>query len=252
MTPWLLLAHGLLLWQSIPFPGVGNQVHGGGAVTISNHGVTSVPSTCTNGTDTCAQSGGDTPATVGATGDTLFVAVHVATNAGAVSPMGCTVTASDGTNTYTFLTGAFNAGVSSNTVPIWPFYAKNATAGTYNLSFSISGIGCDFYYVQGIFWVDLAGASTTAPIDTSVTNATTGSQAITSAGNVTNAGEVGLCLASWNTAITGYTGAFSLLDSGLTGNGNADVVGPTAGSPITCTATGGAAQYGMSILAITP
>lgn len=244
--------------QGMPFPGGGlvhDQGGGGGGVTISSHGVTASPSSCANNSTTCAQSGSDTQAVVGVTGDTLVAVVHVASNISVTLPSGCTVTATFGAQSMTFLTAAYNPGVAGNSVSIWPFYLKNATAATDYLSFSISGVGCTFYYVQGIFWADLAGASTTAPIDTSVTNVSTssgGSQAVTSAGNVTNSGEVGLCFVSYSVAITGYTGAFSLLDSGLTGNGDASLIHPSAGSPITCTATATLGSYGLSLFSVTP
>ena len=221
--------------------------------TVSNHGVTPTPSTCTNGTTTCAQSGSDTKAVVGTTGDTLLAVVFVSANAAQDAMYGaCTMTASDGTNTYTFLTAGFSPGVALNSNAVWPFYAKNATAGSYYLSFTLTGAGCTFNYISGIYWVDLAGASTTAPIDTSVTNTSAssgGAGSITSSGNITNSGEVAICLVGSSTGTPTFTGAFSTLDTNALA-ADASAVNPVSGSTVTCSMSPFGANA-FSILAVT-
>jgi len=167
----------------------------------------------------------------------------------------CTVTATDGTHSFTYLPAAYTPGVLVNSDAIWTFYLKNATAGSYYISFTITGgSGCAFYYTDGIYWQDLSVASVTAPIDTSVTNVNTntGISSVTSAGNVTNTGEVGLCLIAAS-GVPSFTGSFSALDSSSGGGAFAavgSVTNPTAGASLTCSISV-ARTGGFSIIAIT-
>lgn len=250
-----------LLWALAHLSAQTIQIPGPGAVhstitpaSISNHGVTYPPSNCTNNTATCAQSGSDTKATVGATGNTLVGVLVVGTNIGVVVPSGCTVTGSYGATAMTFIPAAYNGGINANTVAIWPFYLKNATAGSEYLSFGISGSGCTFYYTQGIFWVDITGVSTSAPLDTSVSNSANGGNllSVTSAGSISNSGEISICVTTTNgPSITGFTG-YTQMDVGNVGSTTA-FASPSPGSTTTCTiTTSSVGQNALAILAVSP
>ena len=226
-------------------------------VSISNKGNKGYPITgCGTSATSCT-----IPITVANTGDTVVLAARFCSlNNSCLTHSGCTVTASDGTNTYTYLSAASVANLSAagTFYNIAVLYAKNATAGSYTATISITGTSCVLSYLSESYY-DFSGANTTNPIDTGVSQtATSGgtqsaSATITSSGNVTNSNEVAVAIiSSGSHAITG-TGSYSTLQTIIATAVDQDLVGPTSGSATTATATLSANDnWWYSLFAVTP
>lgn len=221
---------------------------GGGSVTVAHH--TMMGSVCSNNVTSCAYTG----QVVGTTGNAVIAGIQFCIDvACGMSPASCTVSAADGTNTYTLVSAAVPTTLAgSSQWVVDPFLAKNATAGTYTVTFTISGAGCVFYYALAS-WADFAGANTSTPLDTAVSvggSGTTASISLSSAGNITHSNEVAYALVTGQNALT-LSGTFSLLDN-LSTSLSADLVHPASGAGVTVTAGQGTGTYWASLVAISP
>jgi hypothetical protein len=223
--------------------GFGGGATVGGSVSVANHGCASLTSTtgnctgtytftCANGAATCAL----TNTVVRATGDSMAVIATFCATSGCVAlPGTCAVAASDGTNTYSPVTAAN----SDTGVGIFPLVAKNATAGTYTITLSLTGVGCtgqSFNYVR-FYWIDLAGANTTSSVDASVSNNATFSGStfsLASAGNVSYSGEIAIGVVYTNQSIISFYSPFFQLDQVIAStDADATQTHPTSGAGIT-------------------
>jgi hypothetical protein len=225
-------------------------------VSLSNHGARGYPiSGCANGVTSCT-----IPITVAFTGDAIVAAARFCVNTSCSSNTGCSLSASDGTHTYTAFTAASVINLQATSV----FYnirlvsAVNAAAGSYTLTFSISGTSCTFYYLIETYY-DFSGANTSAPIDTAVSKtATSGAtqsstSTVTSAGNVTNGNELAIAILSASNATITSMGSFSTLQAILPEAVDQDLIHPTGGAAITATASlSSSDNWWYSLFAITP
>lgn len=207
----------------------GRIIAAGGSVTLRNNQF--VTGGCTNGSSTCTL----TSAVIGTTGDAALAAIQFGGNSG-VSQTGCTVTASDGVNTFNTVTAASGNGATT----VWyiaVLVATNATAGTRTITFTIAGAGCTFNFATSYF-ADFLGANTSTPVDpisSFATAASAGPATVTSTGNIAVSGEVAysLCALLNGPTFTGAGGGFSVLDNVATTQKSLDLVNPSSGATVT-------------------
>lgn len=241
----------LIFGQAMPFPGPG-MIHAvGNAASISS----SNKMVCNNTTLTCSI----TSVVVGS-GNAVAVGWLGCFDVSCLlGPGTCSVSVAETfpTNTYTSIPSArTNDTISSITYNIYSFLAVNATAGTYDIQVTISGVGCTIYY-SGMFVAVVSGAKTSSVLDLTACSGgcagsgTSASPSITSAGNVQTAGSVAIGFANTDNAIT-FTGAFSLLDSQSTSHNSAKVIGPSSGAPLTFAGTMTSGKWWEVMMIIQP
>lgn len=231
--------------QGLPFNANG-MAHAtaapGGPVSITHSG----SSTCSSTSCTI------TSQVIGATGDAVIVNVQGCADASCAKDYSmCTVTVTDGTNTYTRIAAASLAATQWN---IYPFLATNATAGTYTITYAISGAACSMQY-GGAAFADFHLASTTTPLDTAVTataTQTTTTPSITSAGNVSTSGEVGYAMMSNGSSAITPTGSYTSLTTIVTGATISSNSSLTAGATTTATGSETSHLTFLSLIAIKP
>lgn len=231
------------------FPGPGVKSYAPTGVTISSHG-----RYVDGGAATCS---GTAPATCTVssvaitTGDAVAVFWQYCDNASCVTPeIPSSIAVSDGTNTYTLaVNGAAGAAVRS-----YAFVAKNVSGGTKTFSLTRTAPSGNAVFYSAIYIIDLAGASLTAPVDTSgAANGNSTSPSVTTSGNVTNANSVGLCALDAANGATVYTAPYTVLDFSVgDGRTDASTSNPTTGTTSTCAATTLSGLWATLIVVITP
>lgn len=204
-----------------------------------------VPADCPDNTSSCKWAN----FVVHTTGDAGVVQFFTCHDGSCLTPFSGTWTMTGCGGTWTEVTAA-RATTAKATVAT--FVAPNLTAQTCDITLTHGSLV--LFYV-GAELSDCSAASTTSPVDTSVSNPATGNSAtpsITSAGNVTNAGELGLVyfscfsasITNTGTYTTGGTdgaGSMALFKSSLTQAG-------TTTAAVACTI----ADYLATMIAITP
>lgn len=210
-----------------------NPQQGTGGPTIQHHTI----NTCTGGTTSCVVTG----QVVGTTGNAAVVLTTFCWNAacsGTVTPA-CAMTITDGTNTYTV---AANSTANVSTTQPWAvaaYVAGNATAGTYSITFGVTGTGCSINFAT-LYFLDISGVAA-SPVDTMAANSTYGNisaaMVLNSIGNPAYANELILVAgACWTMGSSiGSTGVFTLLDRTTTNNfyANFYLSAPPLGAGIT-------------------
>jgi hypothetical protein len=255
-TAVLLLAAALAAGgQTIPSPGPGTATNHVSAVSIDSHTYYASAhgtalSSCANAVTTCQVS---TSFVIPHTGDAVTLSVFLCWNAGCNQTIvgSSTLSASDGTNSYTWDTTASSPG-TYNANQLYNFEACNATAGTYTLTLSSSSGSNHFYYVnvEAVTWL---GAHASC-VDTNISHFTFGTSAapsITSTGNVTQAGEGVL---AWMLTANSPTnsGSCTTLESGALLNDVVvvDTLNPTSGTTVTCAVSQTSAAWDATIIGI--
>lgn len=211
---------------------------GGGTVSVD--GTNHAANTCSSGVTSCTLS-----ATYSSS-DTGWAQVSFCTTGScSSSPAGCTVTASDGTNSsYTQITGAT---LSSNAWNIWPFYIPNTASGSVTITFSITG-GCNFYYGQ-VYYIAMKNSGGGYPLlDTSNSGngVAGGSNTLSTSGNATYSTDLGIVNINAN-SLSFSGGGYSILDTSASNDHDATSSSLTAGSPSTATFNSGGNWFGSIV-----
>ncbi len=223
------------------------------SVTINNHWFFN---TSCSGFGTCVAPS----KVISATGDTETVTVQFCIDVGCVfASTNCVVAITDGTNTYTSIAAARVTDGGGANWNLWPFYAKNATAGTYTITAAISACTASspsFFYAT-MFGADFVGANTTTPIDASVSNsgqgASSAAPSLTAAGTVSANGSMGYAVVSDQNDLTLNGGAcgssFTAYFDGTAGPTSASA---NSGTTLKVCGTGTSGWYTLSIFAVNP
>lgn len=214
---------------------------GGGTVAV----VGSSYATCANGSTSCTFTSKSM-----SSGNAYVVYVAYCSTGACSTTDFATVSASDGTNTYTEAAGA--AVGNGSAIHLHAFIAKNVTGGTYSIV--VSKTGTEAFYYSRAWFIELSGASTTAPEDTNISSSTYGTSAspsLTSPGNVTSANEVMLGMIRGNSGLS-LTGAFSILDNIDLFLKGVQLVHPSSGSTVTLSGTQPSDDYQFSMIGIKP
>ena len=217
-------------------------------VAIVSH---SMYQSCTSPSLTCG-----VPLTISHTGDTMLVFLHICQAINCLTAGVPTASMSDGTNTYTQI-GSNCVQSPTTIITGCAFVAANVTAGSYTLTITmVAGSPGTNTYFQIVQLVELSGGNHTTPLDSNVTQTGSGTSAapsITSPGNVTYPGEVGIGYQIVTSNPLTQTGVFSALDN-AGGNDiwSAKVVGPTVGSSLTLSASMTSGHYVFIMVGVRP
>lgn len=208
---------------------------------------------CPDNTTPCVLTG----FVVNTTGDTGVVMFGICTDGSCLTnwdnmTMTVSVTGAGGAWTEDTAARAISTAANPQTTQ-FVFVAPNLTAGTYNLTITYTGV-TPFYTAATLF--DAAGANHTTPGDSAVSNNGVGvsstTPTVTSAGNVTNSGELGLALLSCYAHGNSNTGVYNTADLNLTDGRLALYKALTQGVPTTAAATCNSGEWVASLIALKP
>jgi len=201
-------------------------------VTPTNH--TFIPAgVCVDGMNNCNIT---TTFVIGATGDTGTVFM------GYCEDVSCSLTG--GVVTVTGCGGTWTQTTSAASVQAaWTQRVFTAPNLTVNVGCTIDvAIATNNFYYSVFETIDANGANASTPVDSSVSNNATGtstSPSVTSSGNVSSSGELGIAMITC-TGVCTNTGSYATLDA--SGSGTViilDKTNPTSGSATTAAVTNG-------------